>query len=48
MIAYDLLCGFIDNFPVLDFFLLELVEIGILEVELVPKLVNLLALLDLL
>ena len=48
MKSYDLLSGFIGNLSVLDLLLLELVEIGILQVEFVLKLVDLLALLDLL
>ena len=48
MKSYDILSGLIDNLSVLDLLLLELVEIGILQVEFVLKLVDLLALLDLL
>ena len=48
MQSYDLLSGLIDNLSVLDLLLLELVEISILQVEFVLKLVDLLALLDLL
>jgi len=48
MKSYDLLSGLIDNLSVLDLLLLKLVEIGILQVEFVLKLVDLLALLDLL
>ena len=48
MQSYDLLSGLIDNLSVLDLLLLKLVEIGILQVEFVLKLVDLLALLDLL
>ena len=48
MKSYDLLSGLIDNLSVLDLLLLELVEIGILQVKFVLKLVDLLALLDLL
>jgi hypothetical protein len=48
MKSYDLLSGLIANLSVLDLLLLELVEISILQVEFVLKLVDLLALLDLL
>ena len=48
MKSYDLLSGLIDNLSVLDLLLLELVEISILQVKFVLKLVDLLALLDLL
>jgi hypothetical protein len=48
MKAYDLLCGLIDDLSVLDLFLLELVEVRVLQVELVLQLVDLLALFHLL
>jgi len=48
MKAYDLLRGFIDDLSVLDLFLLELVEIRVLQVEIILQLVDLLALFHLL